>query len=86
MMLTHPALSNPNQRQHATNRQGSCLFYAWPASYHADGPGEARRAEGTDGAAEVLGEGECVRVVREVLDAKAAAEAAAFVACRRHGR
>eukprot|EP00903_Cladosiphon_okamuranus_P010537 g9967.t1 len=68
------------------SRQGSCLFCSWPASYHADTSGTVLPAEGTDGAAEVLGEGECVRAVRNVLDTRAAAEAAALVACRRHGR
>lgn len=42
--------------------------------------------EGTDGTAEVLGEGECVRIVREVLDARAAAGAASLAACRWRGR
>eukprot|EP00752_Nemacystus_decipiens_P008616 g7695.t1 len=66
--------------------QGSCLFSSWPASFYAHRSEAAFPAAGTDGAAEVLGEGECVRAVREVLDTRAAAQAAALVACRRHGR
>lgn len=84
--LAIPTLNRRHDTPTHTNRQGSCLFYSWPASYHADRAGAVLPAEGTDGAAEVLGEGECVRVVREILDTRAAAEAAAFVACRRHGR
>ncbi|CAM9225060.1 unnamed protein product [Scytosiphon promiscuus] len=70
------------------SRHGCCLFSSWAVSHNhraersADG---VDSAEGTDGAAEVIGEGECVRLVREVLDARDAAEAASLVACRRDG-
>ncbi|CBN73996.1 hypothetical protein Esi_0009_0188 [Ectocarpus siliculosus] len=68
------------------SRQGSCMFSSWSASHHAERPADQLPAEGTDGTAEVMGEGECVRLVREVLDGRAAAREAALMACRRLGR
>ncbi|CAM9177663.1 unnamed protein product, partial [Ectocarpus fasciculatus] len=68
------------------SRQGSCMFSSWSASHHAERPADQLPAEGTDGTDEVLGEGECVRLVREVLDGRAAAREASLMACRRFGR
>lgn len=65
-------------------RQGVCLFSSWSAS-HVKLSASCLPA-GTAGTAEVLSEGECVRAVRDLLDERAAAAAAALVACRRLGR
>ncbi|CAM9258655.1 unnamed protein product [Ectocarpus sp. 4 AP-2014] len=68
------------------SRQGSCMFSSWSASHHAERPADQLPAKGTDGNAEVMREGECVRLVREVLDGRAAAREASLMACRRLGR
>ncbi|CAB1106295.1 unnamed protein product [Ectocarpus sp. CCAP 1310/34] len=68
------------------SRQGSCMFASWSASHHAERRADQLPAAGTDGTAEVMGEGECVRLVREVLDGRAAAREASLMACRRLGR
>lgn len=62
------------------------MFSSWSASHHAERLADHLSAEGTDGTAEVMGEGECVRLVREVLDGRAAAREASLMACRRLGR